>query len=143
MIYFAHPMGTYNKHVETTCMALIQKHFNVSESEVINPNSKRIVKALNLLRNKAVLSNVMVFFYLLVDLSEAVVFLSYKDGSIGIGVWGEIKHAVETHPDMPIYRIDPIALTITRYDTDELLNLKILTMDETVSANKETKNNWG
>jgi hypothetical protein len=135
-------MGTYNSKVEKRCIEMIKAHFNVKDSEIINPNSERVVNALNLLRSKASLRSVMVFFYLLIDLCDTVVFLTYSDNSIGIGVWGEVKYATESYPDMPIFKLDLKNDKIVSQTLDELLDHKLLTMDETVEANKIPRKNY-
>lgn len=154
MIYFAHPMGTYDSTIEKAILSEMERIFQVHSNEIINPNTERIRNALSLFRRRAYQINVMVFFSFLIDISDKIVFLPYADDTIGAGVWKELKHALEDNADtMEFYRIKIRHSTalyhikFEKIDKVDLINIisengRVLSIEETVKKNEDKKANY-
>jgi hypothetical protein len=97
MIYFAHPINTYNTPLETKVLELIQKEF--PNKTIFNPNHPYIE---HLYKKKGI-----EVFRELVELCDSLICLPFKNGEIGAGMAKEINWAFEKN--IPCYYIREIS----------------------------------
>lgn len=99
-IYFAHPINTYETPVDEKCIQIIKD--NLGE-QIINPSDKLIQKTFGEYRI-AHPDTYMEFFKELVSSCDTIVYLPFKDGMVGAGIWYEVKNVFENGGK--IYEID-------------------------------------
>ena len=118
-VYFGHPINVYNTKLESRLIAAIKKTFPGWDIE--NPGEKRHGEACRRWGEKT--GNVMDYFYkeVLPD-CQAGVFLPFRDGKWGAGIFGEAKYLAENK--CSIWQIDTKG-HITRILLDELAALTL------------------
>jgi len=131
IVYFAHPINTYNTDIESQCLELIQDKFG---DNIMNPSDDLIQKHLIEYR-KDHPNDYMKFFENLLSECNIIVYLPFKDGMIGAGVWFECKIINEKGGD--IYEIDLENGTISEIDFGTV-DMKKLTVEETRIRIKKT-----
>ncbi|MFX1532965.1 MAG: hypothetical protein ACFFDI_01880 [Promethearchaeota archaeon] len=94
-IYFAHPMSTYGSSEEKAILKFLEQK---TTAQIFNP-------ALFPAKD-------MTFYFQRVKESDVLIFSSNPDGSIGKGVYSELKLAAQLKK--PIFYIDPLSLYLTR-----------------------------
>lgn len=118
MIYFAHPISTYNKPIEQTAIREIKKAF--PNNNVLNPNHPSI-EALYKKQGMDV-------FKKLVERCDSLVCLPFDDGSIGAGKAKEIAWALEDSKSCYyITSIAPFKYELIR----RLSDYEVLSVDDT------------
>ena len=101
IIYFAHPINTYKTDIEKLCIEIIKNHF--PNHSIINPSDDYYQLDFNKFRADNP-TNYMIYFKYLVDKCSIVVYLPFKDGKIGAGIWYEIHQLIDRSDE--IYSID-------------------------------------
>jgi hypothetical protein len=123
ILYFAHPVNTYDTTLEKETLNLIQKYF--PEFIIENPNQSRHQKGYaewkERLKNTP--SQGMNYFFdkVLPKCDAGTIALPFLDGKIGAGVTGETIYAVKK--ERGAWLIETPALEIIRPFTDEEINL--------------------
>lgn len=87
IVYFAHPINTYNTEIEKDCIELIREKFG---DNIMNPSDGLIQKHLQEYRKNHP-DNYMTFFQDLISECNAIAYLPFRDGMVGAGVWFECK----------------------------------------------------
>lgn len=87
IVYFAHPINTYKTEIEINCLQLIKDKFG---DNIMNPSDDLIQKHLQEYRQEYP-NDYMVYFKDLLNECDAIVYLPFRDGMIGAGVWYECK----------------------------------------------------
>jgi len=101
MIYFGHPVNTYNTEKEGELVAIIQKEF--SDYLIENPNQPHHQE--NYQKWKAEKGNGMKYYFEeVLPKMSAGIFLAFGDGMLGAGVYGEAKFLYDQ--GSPIFEID-------------------------------------
>jgi hypothetical protein len=133
-IYFGHPMNTYGTPLETRLLAEISEAFPSLYIE--NPNQPRHQEGCR--RWEAETGNPMGYFFSEVLPSCcAGIFLPFRDGKWGAGVFGEAIVLMEQ--ECPIWEISPGGI-ITPIDA---LNGSLeLSIDETLARIKTASGEW-
>ncbi len=99
-IYFGHPVNTYGTELESELLAVIRECFPGNEIE--NPNQKKHQDGYKEWKEKT--GNGMDYFYKKVlPACQIGIFLPFRDGKWGAGVYKEAKKMSET--GCPIFRI--------------------------------------
>jgi hypothetical protein len=127
MIYFAHPINTYNTELEEQCMQLIEETF--PDEFIFNPSEDRVVNRFNEFRKKYP-DTYMDFFKQLVRRCDKIVALPFRDGMIGAGIWLEVTEHYLTKGDVEIYCINPFSGQIGTVSY-EAINSRKLSIEET------------
>jgi hypothetical protein len=76
LIYFAHPINTYNTDIENEAMAIIKSSLNYV---ILNPNKQE--------HQDAYAKQGMQYFLDLVTTCVALIAMPFPDGKYGHGVW--------------------------------------------------------
>ena len=100
-MYFGHPVNTYNTDLEKELLEAIQSFFSdgVAPVEIENPNQPHHSK--NYLKWKETHGDGMRYFFEEVLPScDVGVFLPFRDGAFGAGVFGEMKWFYEKGLDI-------------------------------------------
>ncbi|MDO8504852.1 MAG: hypothetical protein Q7S36_03290 [Candidatus Liptonbacteria bacterium] len=123
-LYFGHPVNTYNIDLENQLLSQISVAFPGWDIE--NPNQKHHQEGYK--RWKEAIGNGMDYFFkrVLSDCNGGI-FLPFRDGAWGAGVYGEAKFLVER--GLPIWQIT-CAGVISRVNLNEIV---ILNVEETRS----------
>ncbi len=88
IIYFGHPVITYDTELESKLVRIIEEHFH--DFEVENPNKPEHQKRYREYRKK--FDNGMLYFFEeVLPQMDAGIFLPYKDGKLGAGVYTEAE----------------------------------------------------
>jgi hypothetical protein len=118
MIYFAHPINTYNTSIENRVISLIKKQF--PNQQILNPNHPSIEKAYK--------QTGMNVFKNLVNRCDMLICLPFDDGSIGAGKAKEIMWALaDKKPCYYIKSVSPF-----RYETiKNLSGYNVLSVEKT------------
>lgn len=124
-IYFAHPVNIYNTDIEKKCIELINQKFK--NCIIINPGDDYYQNDFKGYREKNP-ENYMIYFKNLVEGCSIIVYLPFRDGMIGAGVWYEI-HQLSNFVDS-IYEINLIDNDINNVSIDYVDQHK-LSIDET------------
>jgi hypothetical protein len=133
-IYFGHPMNTYGTPLETRLLAAIRSAFPVLDVE--NPNQPRHQEGCR--RWEAEVGNPMGYFYEEVLPScHAGIFLPFRDGKWGHGIFGEA--VVLTEQECPIWEIASDGVITPIHILDGSLELSI---DETLARIKTASGGW-
>jgi hypothetical protein len=118
MIYFAHPINTYNKPIESKLLSEIKKAF--PNKRILNPNHSSIEA---LYKKQG-----MNIFKGLVEKCDSLICLPFDDGSIGAGKAKEIEWAL--NDNKPCYYITSTEPFI--YEPLKNLNkYNVLSVDDT------------
>ncbi|MFH1307236.1 MAG: hypothetical protein ABIH72_00090 [archaeon] len=126
-LHFGHPISTYGTTIEQKLIEIIEEHF--PEYELDNCNQSHHQKAAKKLREET--GNPMEYFFKeFIPKMSVGVFLPYRDGMFGSGVYDE---AVQMHQERkPIYQIDYKGVIFEM----RLNNSKRLSIPETKARNK-------
>ena len=107
-VYFGHPINVYNTELEGVLIEKILNFFNDSVSNSFdwwvleNPNQRHHQSNCQIWSKEK--GNVMDYFYLCVlPHCDAGIFMPFRDGNYGAGVYGEAKWMVEN--GRPIWEI--------------------------------------
>lgn len=91
-IYFGHPINTYDTELERQLLRIISLHF--PDFSIENPNQKHHQEGYR--HYKETMGSGMRYFYeLILPSCSAGIFLPFRDGKWGAGVFGEAR-ALET-----------------------------------------------
>lgn len=95
MVYFGHPMDTYDTSLEKWLVEWIAAHFQVRKEQIENPN--QVAHQLRCGEYKEKMGSGMIYFLELLSLPEfaAGVFLPFPDGKLGAGVWAEAEQLLK------------------------------------------------
>lgn len=122
-IYFGHPINVYNTELEEFLLLKIVGDF--AEYEIENPNQP--YHSAGYEQWKAEHGNGMDYFYeRVLPFCQAGVFLPFRDGAWGKGVFGEAEFLVKR--GHPVFKISPKGV-ITR--VLDLASERVLTVDAT------------
>lgn len=122
-IYFGHPINAYGTELEKQLLEKIAAAF--PEFEIENPGEKRHKEEyLHWKRESG--SGMDYFFKKVLPGCDAGVFLPFRDGAWGAGVFGEAE--ILASRGCPIYQITSDGI-ITRVNLDEI---RVLTIEETI-----------
>lgn len=117
IIYFAHPINTYNTEIEDKSIESIKKKF--INSKIINPGEKKHQDEFDVYRRNNP-NNYMKYFKDLVSNCTSIVYLPFRDDKIGAGIRYEVYQLNRGGYD--IYRVDPIDYSISKVDMDYVDN---------------------
>lgn len=123
-IYFAHPMSHYGTEYEKMCLENIQNVF--PKAEIVNPSDEHHVETY-----KSWKKHGMRYWKQLVAGCDAIVFATYKDGEVGMGVYTEIMEMVEYNGF--IFEVDHLGVGVVSLDT--VYNIRPLSIQETRDRN--------
>jgi len=127
-IYFGHPINTYNTDLEAGLLRRINKKF--PQYEIENPNQPHHIK--NYLKLKAETGNGMPYFLeKVLPKMSAGIFLAFKDGMLGAGIFQEAKFL--SCQGKPIYEINFEG----RITGMQLGNSRALSIEETRKRTQE------
>jgi len=133
-IYFGHPMNTYGTPLEARLLAAIELAFPWMYIE--NPNQPRHQEGCR--RQEAETGNPMRYFFeKVLPGCRAGIFLPFRDGMWGAGVFGEAIVLMEQ--ECPIWEISPGGVIARICDLDGSLELSI---DETLARIKTASGEW-
>ena len=122
--YFAHPINVYNTALENFLFEIINSLFC---GEVENPNQPKHAAGYQRLKTEA--GNGMLYYTQeVLPNCKVCVFLAFRDGKIGAGVFKEIEFIFNRHGS--IYEILPTGRLMAVADI-EVLKGRILSVDET------------
>lgn len=127
MVYFAHPINTYGSDTESECLSLISNAF--PNNAILNPSDAHIVDAFDDYKETHP-HTYMEFFAKLVNRCTIIVFLPFRDGMIGAGVWYEIQEHVKQWGDYQIWCVDPFNETIYQV-SESVVTSRKLSVEET------------
>ena len=133
-LYFGHPMNTYDTPLETRLLTVIKKAFPGWGIE--NPNQEHHQQGCR--ESMAATGNPMRYFFetVLPD-CDAGIFLPFRDGKWGAGIFGEAMVLLDQ--ECPIWRITPDEVITKLPCLDGNLEL---TVDETLSRICVTWGDW-
>lgn len=118
IIYFAHPMNTYNSAIEIRIEKLILKNF--PNSVIENPNQPH--HQLNCKK-----TGMGYFCDIVKNIIDITVILPFSDGSIGAGIY---KEGIESfNKEIPVYIVDLNSFTLKKIN--DFNNYKILSIEKT------------
>jgi len=133
-IYFGHPMNTYGTPLERALLTVIDHAF--PDWEIENPNQEHHQDGCR--RWEVSTGNPMeYFFYEVLPHCHAGIFLPFRDGRWGAGVFGEAK--VLLGQLRPIWKINPEGVMSSVRILDDDLRLSI---EETKSRILTASNEW-
>lgn len=124
-LYFGHPINTYNTELEDKLLQKISEIF--PDWDIENPNQKHHQEGYK--RRKEAHENGMDYFYKeVLPQCDGGVFLPFRDGSWGAGIFGEAEFLLEI--GRPIWQIatDGVVTQIT-----DLASVSLLSVEETIS----------
>lgn len=102
-IYFAHPINSYDTPLEITLLGAIYKHFSGMIS-VVNPSDRIHQQKISALKEeyaeRSIASKkIMEYFFEVTSMCQGGVGLAFPDGTLGAGVYSELKRLAEhKHP---------------------------------------------
>lgn len=102
-LYFAHPINVYNTDLEAMLIERIAHTPEFSKFVLENPNTDAHTHAYEARKKQT--TDPMVYFEEVVATCDALVFLAFRDGKIGGGVWREILAA--EHNGLSLFEIFP------------------------------------
>lgn len=129
-IYFAHPVNTYNDDTDRLCINIIKNELG---NQIINPSDDLIQSTFKEYRLKHP-DTYMEFFKDLVSSCDTIVYLPFKDGKIGAGIWFEVKSVSENGGkifEINLNKTDDVYLNPLMEVDFEHVNNNKLSVDET------------
>lgn len=119
LIYFAHPVNSYNTSLEEQLVSIIEN--SLPEYEVLNPNQQKHQIGYQIYKKQT--GNGMAYYYSKVlPRTSAGIFLPFPDGTFGAGVGGEAKWFMEHNK--PTYVISPGGLiTMQEIELNKILDV--------------------
>ena len=89
LLYFAHPVNTYNTPLESKLLDRFAFWF--PQSEILNPNAPKHQRRVNDMRKDDPNVNVMEYFKSVASDCDGVIILPFGDGKIGAGIYAEAE----------------------------------------------------
>jgi len=131
LIYFGHPVNTYDKELEEFLLNVIKENF--PKYQIENPNQechkegyKRVAK---------ITGKGMDYFYKeVLPLCDAGIFLPFRDGKWGAGVYGEARKLAEQ--GCLIFQINADGVIMLMEDFD---GIPVLSVEETRKRIRDEK----
>jgi hypothetical protein len=127
MIYFAHPINTYNSDLERKCLSLIKEKF--PNDDIINPSDKEVIDMFDIYKTTYP-NNYMQYFANLVWECDKIVILPFSDGMIGAGVWFEAHEHFKQFRNLHMYCVNPFNNSIGEITID-VIDSRKLSIEET------------
>ncbi|MBI2023676.1 hypothetical protein HYT01_03905 [Candidatus Giovannonibacteria bacterium] len=121
-IYFGHPINTYNTDIEKFLLEKISETFPALTIE--NPNRKHHRDGYTHWK-ETMGSGMNYFFEVVLPRCSAGIFLPFRDGAWGAGVFGEAEFLAKRK--LSIYQISPEGIIVAAY----LETVRILSIEET------------
>ncbi len=100
LIYFGHPVNTYNTKKESELIEIIEKNF--PHLKVENPNQKHHQEGYKRFKQETGIG-MNYYFQEVLPKMRAGIFLAFEDGMLGAGVYGEAEWLFNN--DRRIYEI--------------------------------------
>ena len=133
-MYFGHPMNTYGTPLETRLLAAIQQAF--PDRDIENPNQQQHQDGCA--RYATETGNPMNYFYEeVLPACEAGVFLHFRDGKWGAGIFGEAMFLLDQ--ECPIWEIFADGTIVLIEDLDGSLELGVA---ETLARIQTASGEW-
>jgi hypothetical protein len=130
IVYFAHPINTYQTEIEDICLYLIKDKLT---DKIINPGDIMIQKTFADYRAEHP-DDYMIFFKDLESTCDAIVYLPFRDGMVGAGIWYEVKEMNIKGGN--IYEIDLENDEIKKIDFEYVDNKKLTVEDTRIRIKK-------
>lgn len=89
LLYFAHPVNTYDTPLETRLLDRFAFWF--PKSDIVNPNAPKHQRRVSDIRKDDPKANVMEYFKEVAKECDGVIILPFGDGKIGAGIYAEAE----------------------------------------------------
>ncbi|MFA5831742.1 MAG: hypothetical protein WC878_08015 [Candidatus Paceibacterota bacterium] len=107
ILYFAHPINTYDTELEQTLIAKIIRMF--PDCVIENPNQKKHREGYRRWKKKTG-NGMQYYFSEVLPFCDGGLYLPFRDGTWGAGVFGEAKFFVQRNGTSWVWTIDAGAL---------------------------------
>lgn len=89
LLYFAHPINTYNTPLETRLLDRFSFWF--PNADIVNPNAQKHQRRVSDIKKDDPKANVMEYFKEVAKECDGVIILPFGDGKIGAGIYAEAE----------------------------------------------------